>query len=72
MAEKDRKRVSGGGGGGGGGVNGEERQSNEEGKERGGKKEIEGEGKKKAACDSLCSGSGLTSFLAPQWETMKY
>lgn len=21
---------------------------------------------------SLCSGSGLTSFLAPQWETMKY
>lgn len=27
---------------------------------------------RKEECESLCSGSGSTSFLAPQWEAMKY
>lgn len=47
---------------------GEERDSLTN-REKGGKKKKR---RKKEERKSLCSGSGSTSFLAPQWETMKY
>ena len=57
--------------GGGGRANSEERvrESNERRKE-GVKRSRRQENKEER--ESLCSGSGSTSFLAPQWETMKY